>query len=71
MCHMCEENDGEPIGCPDCGRMICFDFDRSNFDVQDRAYVTSYGDVFCTRCGVRYDIEENEDDEYDDGFDYY
>lgn len=71
MCDLCDENGGEYQSCQDCGRMICFDATPSSFDVIDRAYVTNSGDLFCARCGSRYDIEEEEaiDDEY--GWDDY
>lgn len=72
MCELCDQNDGEYMSCQDCGRMICYDVTSSDFDVIDRAYVTASGDLFCARCGSRYDQAEEEayDDEYD-GWDEY
>jgi hypothetical protein len=46
MCFMCEENNGEPIGCQDCGVMICLDIEEGD-DVLQPAGVTSSGDVYC------------------------
>lgn len=73
MCDWCDENGGEPISCQDCGRMICWDVEVGvEDDVLTRPYVTASGDVFCFRCGSRYDEAEEEaaDEEYD-GWDYY
>lgn len=72
MCELCEQNDGEMCSCQDCGRLICYDEQPNNIDVIDRAYVTMSGDLFCTRCGSRYDQEE--EDSYEDegdGWDMY
>lgn len=72
MCDWCKENDGEPIGCQDCGVMLCWDITGFD-DVLSQPYVTSYGDVYCLRCGRRNqqaieDMEEEEAEEY--GWDY-
>lgn len=59
MCDMCDENDGEMVGCQDCGRLICFDVKYKD-DIVAPAYVTASGDLFCSSCGQRYDQEEEE-----------
>lgn len=73
MCEWCDENNGEPIGCQDCGMMICLDHNRSD-DVISQPYVTTEGDVYCLRCGSRNqraieEMEEIEAEEY--GWDFY
>ncbi len=58
--------------CQDCGRLICFDEKPDSVDVIDRAYVTASGDLFCARCGSKYDAaeeEEREDDFYEPPYD--
>ena len=57
MCDMCDENKGDFESCQDCGKLICFDV-KVGDDVLRPAYVTSSGDLFCDRCGSRYDAEE-------------
>ena len=53
MCQWCEENDGERLGCQDCGKMICWDVEPGKGDdILDRPFVTSRGDVYCTSCGM-------------------
>jgi len=72
MCDLCEANDGEMESCQDCGRLICFDEKPNSVDVIDRAYVTASGDLFCARCGVKYDQaeeDEREDEFYEPPFD--
>lgn len=56
---MCEmgSKEGEPTSCPDCGRLICFDF-KGFDDVYSRAVVTSGGDVLCIPCCRRWEEEE-------------
>jgi len=63
MCSLCDIT-GDYQSCQDCGRAICFDVEADSVDVLDRAYVTSSGDLFCTRCGSKYDAAEEaaEDD---------
>ena len=73
MCRMCEECDARAVSeydpacesCQDCGAMICFDV-KGGDDVMRGAYVTESGDLFCNRCGPRYDRDAEEDD-YDEG----
>ena len=61
MCEWCDENNGEPIGCQGCGRMICWDFDYCGMhDVLSRPYVTSSGDVYCYACGKSVEEEDYE-----------
>ncbi len=67
MCELCDTNGGDYQGCQDCGRLICFDNQPNDVDVIDQAYVTASGDLFCQRCGVRYD---RADEEYDDDLDF-
>ena len=71
MCELCDENGGEMMGCQDCGRLICYDNEPNNIDVVDRAYVTASGDLFCSRCGSRYDQEEEDSFEDEDFYDSY
>jgi len=59
MCWMCDENDGEMIGCQDCGRLICFDVETGD-DIVRPAYVTASGDVFCDIHGSQYDEAEEQ-----------
>jgi hypothetical protein len=66
MCDWCDENNGEPIGCQNCGRMICWD-NKAEDDVFSRPYVTASGDVYCVSCGARMDQEE-EDAIEDEGY---
>ncbi len=73
MCDPCDDKrdgkeEGDPVGCQDCGCLICFDCERGD-DVLRPAYVTASGDLYCDRCGSRYDAEEEAED-YDDG-DFY
>lgn len=71
MCKLCDDNSGEMPSCQDCGRLICFDEKPDSVDVIDRAYVTASGDLFCSRCGRRYDAAEeaeNEDEYYEPPF---
>ena len=65
MCQLCDKNDGEMQSCQNCGRLICFDNSPDSVDVTDRAYVTMSGDLFCTRCGRKYDQQEEEEQEAD------
>ena len=71
MCvELCDVTDGgEYANCQDCGRAICFDAPVDAVDVLDRAYVTASGDLYCTRCGRKYDQAEEEelDEGYGDG----
>ncbi len=72
MCQLCDQNGGDMLSCQDCGRLICFDNAPDSADVADRAYVTASGDLFCTRCGRKYDQaeeDEREDDYYEPPFD--
>ncbi len=66
MCDLCEKNGGQYDSCQDCGRLICFDEQPDSVDVIDQAYVTAGGDLFCWRCGRKYDEAEEEETE-----DYY
>lgn len=68
MCQLCENNNGEMQSCQDCGRLICFDEKPDSVDVIDRAYVTASGDLFCQRCGRKYDQAEEEDAELESEF---
>lgn len=68
MCELCDEADDGVVCCQDCGRMICFDNEPNNVDVVDQAYVTASGDLFCRRCGIQYDIGEEEDGDYEDDY---
>ena len=74
MCEWCVENNGEPIGCQDCGMMICLDHVGSD-DVISEPFVTTDGDVYCLRCGQSNQREidrlDDEDDYIDDDFDPY
>jgi len=65
MCDLCEKNGGEMESCQDCGHLICFDESPDSVDVIDRAYVTASGDLFCTRCGRKYDAAEESEREDD------
>lgn len=58
MCNMCDERNNGPAGCPECGRLICFDYKGCGDDVMGKAVVTSSGDVMCLRCCERWEIEE-------------
>lgn len=69
MCNLCDENNGIPPSCPDCGRLICFDFSASD-DVVAQAYVTRSGDVLCWRCGIAAD-QADEDNMFSPGYDPY
>lgn len=74
MCWMCDENFGDMESCSDCGRAICFDEQPDPVDVIDRAYVTASGDLYCSRCGKKYDLEEEREREAEyegDGDVYY
>lgn len=53
------------MGCQDCGRLICFDVKQGD-DILRPAYVTSSGDLYCDRCGMKND----EDDDYDPEMDF-
>lgn len=68
MCKMCDENDDKMESCQDCGVLICFDVQSAD-DVIRPAYVTASGDLFCNRCGTRYDREEER--MADEEADYY
>ncbi len=71
MCDLCEKNGCEPESCQDCGTLICFDIEPGRGDdVMDRAYVTFSGDLFCRRCGKRYDEEEEKMNEAEDDGDW-
>lgn len=59
MCELCDENGGEMLGCPNCGRLICFDI-KGGDDVCQPAFVTSSGDLLCRRCGIRWEQEEEQ-----------
>ncbi len=54
-----------PQGCPDCGRLICFDA-KNGDDILRPAYITNSGELFCARCGTEYDCEDElvEEDYY-------
>ena len=74
MCQLCDANDGNLQSCQDCGRLICFDEKPDSVDVIDRAYVTESGDVFCRRCGRKYDAaseREREEEFYEPPYDQY
>jgi uncharacterized protein with PIN domain len=78
MCYMCDELDkreqarrlaGEDTeydptmeSCQNCGAMICFD-EKGGDDVIRQAYVTEGGDLYCDRCGRKYDRAEQEAEE--------
>ena len=62
------------MSCQDCGVLICFDIETGD-DVLRPAYVTESGDLFCDRCGRKYDRHAEREveseagcayDEYDD-----
>ena len=59
MCYLCDESGDEPVGCQDCGCLICFDIEDGD-DILRPAYVTASGDLFCDRCGPEYDREEDD-----------
>lgn len=63
MCYLCDENDGAPQGCQDCGRLICFDVEAAD-DVMRRAFVTSSGDLYCDICGREHERSEEAEDDY-------
>jgi hypothetical protein len=58
MCELCNENHGETLYCPNCGRMICFDFPGSDIDVADCAVISNGGDIICHRCAIREEEKE-------------
>lgn len=64
MCYMCDTGDVGMESCQDCGCLICYDIDFDD-DVIRRAYVTTSGDLFCRRCGRKYDEAEEEADTID------
>lgn len=56
------------ICCQNCGTIIYWDDDMKEpvegvDDMSCPPYITALGDLFCSRCGPRYD--EPEEDEYD------
>ena len=60
------------IYCQDCGTMIYYDDKMKEpvefvDDMSCPPYITAQGDLFCSRCGPKYD--EPEEDEYDMKFD--
>jgi hypothetical protein len=59
MCEMCDENGGEPTACPNCGRLICLDFNGFD-DVMSRAVGDCQGDLSCIPCSRRTQEEEDE-----------
>lgn len=73
MCDWCEENNGEPDSCQNCGVLICWDI-KGFDDVMSEPYVTNYGDVYCLRCGrqEQQEIDEQEEEEAEEygWFDY-
>jgi hypothetical protein len=58
MCEMCDKNAGEPVGCPDCGRLVCFDFEGFD-DITSRAVGNSHGDLSCIPCARRTQAEDD------------
>lgn len=60
MCEWCEQTESGVMYCQDCGIIICFDT-KFRGDIEDTAYVTASGDLFCARCGRRYDEAEEEE----------
>ena len=61
MCELCEELNGEPTSCQDCGCLICFDVEIGD-DILRPAYVTASGDLYCDECGQKHDQEDERDD---------
>lgn len=76
MCNWCDENNGDPISCQNCSKMLCWDHEGEGDDVISRPYVTASGDVYCVSCGRRMDQDEEDAieadpynyDEYTDGW---
>lgn len=68
MCDLCRENNGELLGCNNCGRLICFDVEVGD-DVIRPAYVTEAGDLFCNICGKEFDNEDEDSEEFWDDMD--
>ena len=68
MCDLCDDSGGEMESCQSCGCLICFDDDGD--DVIRPAYVTTSGDLFCSRCGRKHDQAEEEDEEDEEEDDY-
>jgi hypothetical protein len=62
MCDMCQP-DGEMAGCPECGRLICWDIDYHD-DIVAPAAATASGDLMCLPCAIRTDRQEEDDDPY-------
>jgi hypothetical protein len=59
MCDWCKENNGEALGCQQCGCMICWDVEpNQGDDILSRPFVTSSGDVYCSYCGRRMERAE-------------
>lgn len=70
MCKMCDDNDDEYVGCPECGRLICWDIDwEAGDDVIQRATATPGGDLVCRLCAIR--IEAEEEKMYEDEMEYF
>lgn len=62
------------ICCQDCGTIIYWDDKMKEpvegvDDLSCPPYVTESGDLFCARCGPKYD--EPEEDEYDEKYDEF
>jgi hypothetical protein len=53
-----EQEDDEIMYCQDCGCIIEWDREGPGDDIVSPAYVTASGDLFCRRCGIAYDEEE-------------
>lgn len=63
MCEWCEQE--QQAYCQDCGSLICQDAKGDGDDVVSAPYVTSYGDLYCWRCGIsnQRDIDDMEEEE--------
>ena len=70
MCEMCQENGNEPVGCQNCGKMICWDYtlDQSD-DIMGTPFVTSSGDLYCYNCGI--EMERAEEIQMEEDATYY
>lgn len=60
MCELCDENDGGPTGCQSCGRLICWDITDAGDNVMQPAFVTSSGDLYCSKCGAEIEAHERQ-----------
>lgn len=66
MCDWCE-TEATKAFCQDCGTFICQDAEPDD-EWPAALFVTSYGDCYCWRCGMReqHDIDEMEEAEADE-----